>query len=198
MNAPRRILVGLSGGSGPIMGVHLLRALRARPQLEIHLIATAAALRTLALENPEISYADVKALAHYVHDVKDIAASPASGSYPMEAMVVIPASMHTVASMAHGIADNLLLRCADVFLKERRNLIVVPRETPLHLGHLRNMATLAEYGACILPPMVAFYHHPKTVEDIIGHTVGKVLDQLRLPQDQFPPWEGPRSGLPLP
>jgi 4-hydroxy-3-polyprenylbenzoate decarboxylase len=108
-------------------------------------------------------------------------------------MVVIPASMHTVAAMAHGIADNLLLRCADVFLKERRNLIVVPRETPLHLGHLRNMATLAEYGACILPPMVAFYHHPKTIEDVIGHVVGKVLDQLGLPQDQFPPWKGPRD-----
>lgn len=196
MAAPFRILVGMSGGSGPILGVSLLSALREIEGVEIHFVATPAAIRTLALEQPALPFAQVKALAHRAYDSRDIAAGPASGSFPMDAMVVIPASMHTVAALAHGISDNLLLRAADVILKERRNLIVAPRETPLHLGHLRNLAALAELGACILPPMLTFYHAPKSIDDMIRHTIGKVLDQLRLPHDHYARWKGPGEALP--
>lgn len=173
--------------------MRLLEALAAAaPEVERHLVATPAAVRTLHIEHPERSWEEVKRLADVVHDHRDIAAAPSSGSFPMEAMVVVPASMNTCAAIAHGLAGNLLTRCADVFLKERRNLIVVPRETPLHLGHLRTLATLAELGACVLPPMVAFYQAPKSVADIVDHTVGKVLDQLGIAHELFTRWSGTR------
>lgn len=173
--------------------MRLIEALRElRPQDEVHLVASPSAVRTLSIEHPERSWAEVKDLATHVHDHRDIAAGPSSGSFRMEAMVVIPASMHTCAAIANGIASNLLIRCADVFLKERRNLIVVPRETPLHLGHLRTLATLAEIGACVLPPMIAFYQQPRSIADVVDHTVGKVLDQLGLEHDLYKRWEGTR------
>ena len=181
----------MSGGSGPILGVRLLEALaEVAPEVERHLVASPAALRTLKIEHPERSWSEVQALATTVHDHRDIGAAPASGSFRMEAMVVIPASMNTCASIAQGLASNLLTRSADVFLKERRNLVVVPRETPLHLGHLRTLATLAELGACVVPPMLAFYQRPKSLEDMIDHVVGKVLDQLRLDHDLYERWQG--------
>jgi 4-hydroxy-3-polyprenylbenzoate decarboxylase len=176
------------------MGVRLLQVLRAEPDVETHLVGSPAAIRTLDLETPEWTWARVKELAHHIHDHKDIAAGPASGSFTLDAMVVIPASMHTCAAIAYGLADNLLVRAADVMLKERRNLIVVPRETPLHEGHLETLTRLARLGACVLPPVIAFYHHPKTVEDIVDHTIGKVMDQLGFAQKLFPRWVGPRDG----
>jgi len=190
----KRILVGISGGSGPVMAVRLMQALRAQDDLEVHLVASPAAIRTLHIENPETSWAAVMDLAHHVHDHKNIAAPPASGSFPLDAMIVIPASMHTCAAIAWGMADNLLVRAADVCLKERRNLVVVPRETPLHEGHLDTLTRLARLGACVLPPMVAFYHRPESLEDVVGHTVGKVLDQVGIPHDLFRRWEGPPAG----
>ena len=175
------------------MGVRLLELLHGMEGVEVHLVVTPAAAKTLALENPERDLQSVRSLVHEVHDNKNIGATVASGSYPMDSMVVIPASMHTVAAMAHGLADNLLLRAADVFLKERRNVIVVPRETPLHLGHLRNLTALSEIGACILPPMVAFYQRPKTIEDVVDQVAGRVLEQLKLSHDLYRPWDGGRG-----
>lgn len=183
-----RWIVGISGGSGPVLAVRLLRELRRHPGFEVHLVATPAALRTLAIESPEWPWERVRELAHVVHDHRDVAASISSGSFPVRGMAVIPASMHTVSAIAYGLADNLLVRAADVTLKERRNLVVVPRETPLHLGHLKAMTRLAEIGARVVPPMVAFYHRPKSVEDIVDHVAGKVLDQLGIAHELFPRW----------
>jgi len=188
-----RLVVGVSGGSGPVMAVHLLQALRAHSELELHLILTQAAVRTLQLEAPEWPLESVRALADCVHDVRDVAAAPASGSWRSEGMVVIPASMHTCAAIAHSLADNLLLRAADVHLKERRPLIVVPRETPLHLGHLRTLVTLAELGSTVVPPMPAFYTKPKTIEDLLAQVSGKVLDLLGIDHQLTQRWAGPQA-----
>jgi 4-hydroxy-3-polyprenylbenzoate decarboxylase len=189
----RRIVVGLSGGSGPILGVRLLQVLRESADIETHLVATPAAVRTLAIESPDWPWERVRDLAHRVHDYRDLAAPLSSGSFTTAGMVVMPASMNTSAGIATGRADNLLLRAADVTLKERRLLVVVPRETPLHLGHLRTLASLAELGAAVVPPMLAFYHRPRCVEDLIDHVVGKVLDLLAVPHALVPRWEGPRA-----
>ncbi len=162
--------------------------------IETHLVMSRAAGITLRLESPEWSLDEVGALADVTYRENDIAASIASGSYPIDSMVVVPASMKTVAQIACGVGETLLHRAADVTLKERRTLLVVPRETPLHLGHLRNLTTLAELGAIILPPMVAFYHKPQSVLDVVDHTVGKILQLLDVPQQLFPIWTGPKSG----
>ena len=189
--ARERWLVGISGGSGPIMGIRLLQALRQYSSGEVHLVITPAAVRTLQVEAVEWRLDAVKALAHVVHDFKDVAAAPASGTWKAAGMAVVPASMHACAAIAHSLADNLLVRAADVCLKERRRLVIVPRETPLHLGHLRTLATLAELGASIVPPMPGFYTRPKTIDDVINQIVGKVLDQLGIDHDVAPRWEGP-------
>lgn len=191
--AKRRIIVGMTGASAVLYGVRLLEVLQSYPDVETHLVMSRAAGITLRLESPEWTVDDVKSLADVIHRENDIAASIASGSFAVEAMVVVPASMKTVAQIATGTGENLLCRAADVTLKERRPLIVVPRETPMHLGHLRNLTTLAELGAIIVPPMVAFYHQPKSVNDIVDHTVGKLLDLLKIEQKLFEPWQGPNS-----
>lgn len=188
MGSKRRIVVGISGGSGPQLGVRLLECLRDLGGFETHLIVTAGAARCLKLEMPEIGLADVERLADVVHDDRDLAASVSSGSFLHDGMVIMPASMKTVSNVAYGNSWNLLVRAADVTLKERRPLVVVPRETPLHLGHLRAMTTLAEIGAIIVPPMVAFYAAPRTLDDVVNHVVGKVLDALRIEHDLFPRW----------
>jgi 4-hydroxy-3-polyprenylbenzoate decarboxylase len=186
----RRIVVGMSGGSGPQFGARLLEVLRRRGGFETHLIVTAGAARCLKLEMPELTLAGLEKLADVVHDDKDLAASVASGSFLHDGMAIVPASMKTVSNVAYGNSWNLLVRAADVTLKERRPLVVVPRETPLHLGHLRALTALAEIGAVILPPMVAFYTQPRTIDDVVNHTVGKVLDALRIEHDLFPRWGG--------
>ena len=187
---PRRIIVGLSGASGIIYGIRLLQVLRDLPDVETHLIITRSAGITLRLENPEWEVASVTALADVVHREGDIAASIASGSFPVESMVVVPCSMKSLSAIAHGFSDNLLTRAADVILKERRRLILVARETPLHAVHLRNMLTVTEMGGIVLPPMPGFYHRPQSVAEIVDHVVGKIVDVLGFEQHLFPIWRG--------
>ncbi|MFC4620873.1 UbiX family flavin prenyltransferase [Comamonas nitrativorans] len=194
MPEPRqRIIVGISGASGAIYGVRLLQALRQQPQIETHAIISDAGwlniTHELGLERAQAS-AHIDALADVVHGIDSIGASIASGSFRAVGMVVAPCSMRTLAAIAHGLADNLLTRAADVMLKERRRLILLARETPLHLVHLRNMTTVTEMGAIVCPPVPAFYQKPQTVEDIVQHSIARVLDLLGLEQQLAPPWAG--------
>lgn len=189
----RRIVVGISGSSGPIYGIRLLQVLKKLPAIETHLVLSESSETTLRLEAPEWSLSKVKALADEVHSPGNLAASISSGSFKTEGMVVIPCSMKTLAQIAHSTGPDLLSRAADVTLKERRRLIIVPRETPLHLGHLRNMVSVTEMGAVVLPPVPAFYHQPKTIMDIVDHTVGKALDLLGIEHDLYRRWTGARS-----
>jgi 4-hydroxy-3-polyprenylbenzoate decarboxylase len=183
----KRLIVGLTGSSGVILGVRLLEVLKPIRDIETHLILSKGAELTLGLET-EKSPADVKALAEVVHNPRNLAASISSGSFPIFAMAVVPCSMKSLAQIALSLGDNLLARAADVTLKERRKLVLVPRETPLHLGHLRHMTAITEMGGVILPPMPAFYHAPKTIMDLVDQTVGKVLDQFEIEHDLFRRW----------
>lgn len=187
----KRLIVGISGASGAIYGVRLLKALQQVPEVETHLIMSNAARQTLALET-DLSLRDVQALANVVHDARDIAANVSSGSFKTHGMVVLPCSIKTLSGIVHSYTDGLLIRAADVVLKERRPLVLCVRETPLHLGHLRLMTQAAELGAVIMPPVPAFYHRPQTLTDIIDQTVNRVLDQfdIELPADLFTRWQG--------
>ncbi|RLA83240.1 MAG: 3-octaprenyl-4-hydroxybenzoate carboxy-lyase, partial [Deltaproteobacteria bacterium] len=169
-----RIIVGITGASGVIYGVRLLEVLRDL-KVEAHLILTEAARKNIQIET-SLTVEDVKGLAHKVHDVKDLAAPVSSGSFVTSGMVVAPCSIKTLSAIAHSYNDNLLVRAADVTLKERRRLVLLVRETPLHLGHLELMAQVARLGGVIMPPVPAFYHRPRSVEEIVDQTVGKVLD----------------------
>lgn len=187
----KKIIVGISGASGVIYGIRLLEVLRGLPEIETHLVMSSAAGITIGLETDYTPEA-VQALADVNYRFKDIAARIASGSFKTTGMVVLPCSMKTLAGIANSFSDNLLLRAADVVLKDRRRLVLVPRETPLHLGHLRLMTQVTEYGAILVPPMPAFYHRPQTIDDIVNQTVNRVLDVLdiALPQDLFTRWQG--------
>lgn len=189
----RRVIVGVSGASGSIYGYTLLRALRERGDVEIHLVLSRAAKRTIQLEMDEIRAGDFEALAHFVHRDEDLAAPISSGSFYTDGMAIVPCSIKSAAAVAYSLNDNLLVRAADVCLKERRPLVMVVRETPLHLGHLRTLTQLAETGAIILPPVPGMYSKPKTVQEIVDHTVGKVLDQLGLRNELFRRWKGPEN-----
>jgi 4-hydroxy-3-polyprenylbenzoate decarboxylase len=184
-----RLVVGITGASGSIYGIRLLEVLRTTTDIELHLVISAAGKRTL-VEETDYGVADVEALAHHRYDVKDIGAALASGSFRTAGMVVAPCSIKTAAAVAACYADTLLARAADVTLKEGRPLILLVRETPLHLGHLRVLTSLAEMGAVVLPPMPAFYNRPKELDDIINHTVARVLDRLQLPQTLVSEWRG--------
>jgi len=184
-----RIVVGISGASGVVYGMRLLERLRAHLEVEIHLILTRSAEKTLHLEMGKTA-AEAKKLAHFSYPLEDIGARLASGSFRTDAMVVAPCSIHTMSAIAAGISDNLLVRAADIALKERRKLILMVRETPFHLGHLRSMTALAEMGAIIAPPIPGFYTQPQTVMDIVDHSVDRVLDLLGLPDDRVRRWEG--------
>ncbi len=184
-----RIIIGISGASGSIYGVRLLERLRNRKDVEIHLILTRSGEKTLFLETGK-TVTDLKPLADCYYPVEDIGCRLASGSYPTDAMVIAPCSIHTMSAIAGGISSNLMVRAADVMLKERRKLILMVRESPLHLGHLRNMTALAEMGAIIAPPIPGFYHNPHTVMDLVDHSVERVLDLLGLPDPQARRWEG--------
>lgn len=186
-----KIVVGISGASGSIYGLRLLQKLRANPDAEIHLIVTRSAEKTLFLETGK-KVLELKELAHYYYPFEDIGARLASGSFRTDGMVVAPCSIHTMSAIAAGISSNLLIRAADVSLKERRPLILMVRETPLHLGHLRTMVALAEMGAVILPPAPAFYTKPETVMDIVDSSVDRVLDLLRMPDRDCRRWPGAR------
>jgi 4-hydroxy-3-polyprenylbenzoate decarboxylase len=186
-----RIVVGISGASGAIYGVRLLEKLRGiKESIEVHLILTRSGEKTLFLETGKAA-AEIKQLADYSYALEDIACRLASGSFPTTAMVIAPCSIHTMSAIATGISSNLLVRAADVALKERRRLVLVVRESPLHLGHLRNLTALAEMGAIIAPPVPAFYNRPQTVMDIVDHTVERVLDLIGLPDPAARRWEGP-------
>lgn len=180
--------MGISGSSAPQIGITLLQALRSLDHpVEVHLVVSTGARRSLQLE-AGLDVAAVEALADVVHRPDDLAASISSGSFLTAGMVVAPCSMRTLSAVATGSSGDLLTRAADVCLKERRRLVLVPRETPLSLVHLRNMVAATEAGAVVLPPMPAFYHQPKTIEDLLLHTAGKVLDQFAIPHDLFERW----------
>ena len=182
-----RLIVGISGASGAIYAVRLLEALRETPEVESHLVMSRWAQRIVE-EETGYTAAQIASLASRCHDNDDLAAPISSGSFLTEGMVVVPCSMKTLSAIAHSYSESLLVRAADVTLKERRRLVLVVRESPLHLGHLRLMAEVVEMGGVILPPVPAFYHRPQTVEDIVAHTVGRILDQWRLPHQLYRPW----------
>lgn len=185
----RRIVIGISGASGCIYGYRALEALRAAG-VETHLVMSTQARRTIELETDK-SVHDFEALADAVHRDDDLAASISSGSFQVEGMAVIPCSIRSASAIAYSMNSNLLVRAADVCLKERRKLVLVVRETPLHLGHLRTLTQLAEIGAVILPPMPAMYAKPQSIDDIVNHTVGKVLDQFGIENALFKRWHSP-------
>jgi flavin prenyltransferase len=185
----KRIVVGLSGASGAIYGIRFLELLRGLPGVEAHVVVSDPAKRTI-VEETDWTVKNVEALAAQRYDNKDIGAAIASGSFKTDGMVIVPCSVTSAASVAHCLADTLMTRAADVTLKEGRPLVLVVRETPLHLGHLRTLTALAEMGAVIMPPMPAFYNRPKQIEDIVDHTLARVLDRLGLPQDLVSEWQG--------
>ncbi|MDP2628000.1 MAG: UbiX family flavin prenyltransferase [Candidatus Rokubacteria bacterium] len=193
----RRIVVGISGASGAIYGIRLLEQLRGIGEVETHLVISEAAKRTIA-EETDWSLRDVEALAARRYNDKDIGAALASGSFKTDGMVIVPCSIKSAAAVAHCAADTLLARAADVTLKEGRPLILVVRETPLHLGHLRVLTALAEMGAVILPPMPAFYTRPKQIDDLIDQILARVLDRLGLPHRLVPEWRGTPPSAPPP
>ena len=184
-----RVIVAISGASGAIYGLRLLDRLAGRTDVETHLILSKSGEKTMFLETGKLA-ADARKLAHFWHPLEDIGSKLASGSSAIDAMVVAPCSIHTMSAIAGGISSNLLVRAADVILKERRRLILLVRESPLHLGHLRSMTALAEMGAIIAPPIPAFYHHPESVLDIVDHSVDRVLDLLGLPDPAVRRWDG--------
>jgi flavin prenyltransferase len=186
----QRLIVGITGASGAIYGIRLLEALRGRDGIETHLVLTKPSERTIVQET-DYSVADVRGMASVVHAVNDIGASIASGSFRTAGMAVAPCSIHTVSAIAACTVDNLLLRSADVSLKEGRTLVLLVRETPLHTGHLRGMLAAAQAGAVIMPPVPAFYHRPRTLDEVVNHTVGRVLDRFGVPHDLSPRWGEP-------
>jgi flavin prenyltransferase len=188
----KRIIVGISGATGAIYGIRLLQILRGVTALEAHLVLSPAARRTIQLETA-YSVEEVEAMATCVHRSSDIAASISSGSFRSSGMIVAPCSMKTVSGIATSYSDNLLLRAADVMLKDRRPLVLLVRETPMHLGHLRLLVKIAEMGGIIMPPVPAFYHRPTSLEDVVDHTLNRALDLLgvELEQDLFERWQGP-------
>jgi 4-hydroxy-3-polyprenylbenzoate decarboxylase len=184
-----RLVVGITGASGSIYGIRLLEVLRGNADVQTHVVISAAGKRTL-VEETRYSVADVEALAHHRYDVKDIGASIASGSFRTGGMVIAPCSIRTAAAIAACHSDTLVSRAADVTLKEGRPLILVVRETPLHLGHLRVLVALAEMGAVVMPPMPAFYNRPSGLDEIVDHTVARILDRLNVAQTLVREWRG--------
>ncbi|MYM41486.1 UbiX family flavin prenyltransferase [Duganella qianjiadongensis] len=186
---PRRIVVAITGATGAVYGLRLLQFLRDAPGIESHLILSDAAILTLHQETG-LQKREVEALAHVVHKVRDIGASVASGSFQSDGMIIAPCSMKTLASVAHGLADNLIARAADVVLKERRRLVLMVRETPFNLAHLRNMTAVTEMGGIIFPPLPSFYHQPASIADMVDHTVARVLDLFQIEHGLAPRWQG--------
>jgi 4-hydroxy-3-polyprenylbenzoate decarboxylase len=182
-----RYVVAITGASGTVYGVRLLEALHSYSDMEIHLIVSKWGEHTLAIETG-LKPDDLASLVHKIHPVDDLAASVSSGSFITNGMAIVPCSMKTVAAIAHGLSLDLISRAADVTLKERRQLVLVPRETPLSTVHLENLLSLSRLGADIIPPMPAFYSRPKSVDDIINHTVGRVLDRLGLEHNMISRW----------
>jgi polyprenyl P-hydroxybenzoate/phenylacrylic acid decarboxylase-like protein len=186
----QRLIVGVSGSSAPQLAWATLTALRGHPDVETHLILSNGATKTIQLEM-DTTRGDFEEFANVVYDPNDLGAAVSSGSFLTMGMVVVPCSMKSLAEIATGTSANLLSWAADVCLKERRRLVLVPRETPLNLIHIRNMETVTLAGATVLPPMPAFYHRPQTIDDLLAQTVGKVLDQFGIEHDLFQRWKQP-------
>lgn len=185
----RRITVAITGASGAVYGVRLLQVLKSLADVETHLVVSHAGWRTLEHEL-NIDREVLVPLVHSLHEADNLGAALASGSFCCQAMVIAPCSMRSLAAIAHGLSDNLITRAADVMLKERRPLVLMARETPLHLIHLRNMVSVTEMGAIVCPPLPAFYLHPKTIDDIVDASVARVLDLLDLPHTLSYRWTG--------
>jgi 4-hydroxy-3-polyprenylbenzoate decarboxylase len=185
----RRLIVAITGATGAIYGVQLLRRLRELPGIETHLLLSSAGVLNVHQEL-DMKRGDVEALAHVVHNVNDIGASVASGSFATAGMVVAPCSMKTLGAIANGLADNLIARAADVCLKERRRVVLLARETPLNLAHIRNMEAVTLMGGVIFPPVPAFYQRPRSLEEMVDHTLARVLDLFDIEHDLAPRWSG--------
>lgn len=185
--APRRIILAISGATGAVYGARLLQVLQGSPGVETHLVVSDAGWRNLQIEQGMAREA-IEAFAHHVHDVRNIGAAIASGSFHCEGMVVAPCSMRTLAAVANGLGDNLITRAADVMLKERRRLVLMVRETPLNLAHLRNMVSVTEMGGIVAPPLPAFYLRPQSVQDVVDASVARVLDLLDVPHQLSDRW----------
>ncbi|HEY6846960.1 MAG TPA: UbiX family flavin prenyltransferase [Terracidiphilus sp.] len=185
----KRIIVAITGASGAIYGVRALEALRAMDEIEVHLVISPSAARTLR-EETDFSMEQVQGLAHVVHNHKDIGASIASGSFRTDGMVVAPCSVKTLSGIAHCYAEDLVIRAADVCLKERRRLVLLFRETPLHAGHIALMDQATRMGAIIMPPIPSFYHRPRSIDDIVNRSVGRMLDLFELSNDLVSRWTG--------
>lgn len=186
---PKRLIVAITGATGAVYGVRLLQALQRIPRLETHLVVSPAGWMNVDQELGQ-RRPDIEALATVVHSVRDIGASIASGSFRTDGMAVVPCSMRTLAAIAHGLSDNLITRAADVMLKERRRLLLAVRETPLNLAHLRNMVAVTEMGGIVFPPLPAFYHRPDSIDQMVDHTVGRMIELLGLEQSLAPAWQG--------
>jgi polyprenyl P-hydroxybenzoate/phenylacrylic acid decarboxylase-like protein len=185
----KRLIIGITGATGSLYGIGLLKALNAIAEWESHLVLTDAGVLNVWHEL-KLKRKEVEALATVAYHPKDIAATIASGSFITEGMVIAPCSMKTLAAVAHAYADDLVSRAADVVLKERRRLVLLPRETPLNLAHLRNMVAVTEMGAIVMPPVPAFYVMPKSIDELVAHTVGRVLDLFGVPAAKVKRWEG--------
>ncbi len=183
------LIVAITGASGAIYGIRLLEVLKKDPEVETHLVISDSGARTIEYET-NYKLADVKKLANYCYDNKDIGASIASGSFHRDGMIVMPCSIKTMGALANSYSENLVIRAGDVTLKERKRLVLVVRETPLHLGHLRNMVSLTEMGAIIMPPVTNFYSKPKTIDDLINHIVGRALDLFSIDHSLIKRWKG--------
>jgi flavin prenyltransferase len=188
----KRLVVGISGASAAVLGIRTLELLAEVPDVETHLVCTRASGRTLALET-RWSMEQVEALADVVYASDDLSASISSGSFRTDGMIVVPCSMSTLACIAGCVTKDLLTRAADVTLKERRRLVLMPRESPLHLGHLRRMVEATEMGAVIAPPIPSFYHQPETIDDLIDHSIGRALDGFGLETPWMKRWKTPRT-----
>jgi polyprenyl P-hydroxybenzoate/phenylacrylic acid decarboxylase-like protein len=185
----KRLIVGITGATGAIYGIGVLKALKEASGWESHLVLSDAGVLNVWHEH-KMKRKDVERLADYAYHPKDIAATIASGSFVTEGMVIAPCSMKTLAGIAHAYADDLVSRAADVVLKERRRLVLVPRETPLNLAHLRNMVAVTEMGGIVMPPMPAFYALPKTIDDLVAHTIGRMLDLFGVSTAKVKRWQG--------
>jgi flavin prenyltransferase len=189
MPASRRLIIAITGATGAVYGVRLLQTLRDIPGNETHLLISDAGVLNLHQEL-DMNRKQAEALAHVVHNVRDVGAAIASGSFQSDGMIIAPCSMKTLAAVAHGLSDNLITRAADVVLKERRRLVLMVRETPFNLAHLRNMTAVTEMGGIIFPPLPGFYQRPQSIDDMVDHTVGRVLDLFSIPHALTPRWNG--------
>jgi flavin prenyltransferase len=188
----RRLIIAITGATGAVYGVRLLQVLRDATDVETHLMVSDAGVLNLHQEL-DMNRKEVEALAHVAYNVRDVGAAIASGSFQTDGMIVAPCSMKSLAAIAHGLSDNLIARSADVVLKERRRLVLMVRETPFNLAHLRNMTAVTEMGGIVFPPLPGFYHRPQSIAEMVDHTVGRVLDLFSIPHALTPRWQGMNS-----